>query len=365
MGLDLSGVTISATKPRRRPAALLADMGISVVPIDVEEGNVDRYILSKRLVIERRTGGGFLQGIMDKTLFTSAVYLREHFRLPVLIVEGETASAYRGFDPQAVRGALSSMMLLYAINVLRTPNTEETAQLIAMMARQEQIGIPEISLIPKRKAADLPDLQRRVIEMLPGAGMVAARQLLQHFGSVQRIVGATEDELRSLKGIGAKKAKAMHRTLNAEYRSVDTERDLEDAIVEAPDLLFKQPVTLVARQHHIYTEDKQRHVVDLVFLDIEGDELVLVELKRGRLARDHEAQLCRYLDRASESPLLRPFLAHGRRCRGLLATVEPCEFEPKCPDVLARVVDKKRVIDMLVERRRRRLGEGAMAGEDT
>ena len=33
----------------------------------------------------------------------------------------------------------------------------------------------------------------------PGSGMVMARELLQHFGSVQRIVGASEDELRRLK----------------------------------------------------------------------------------------------------------------------------------------------------------------------
>ena len=87
MAIDLSQLTISATQPKGKVAKALAALGIHVVPIEEDEGNVDRYVLSKRVALERRTGGGFLKGIMEKTLFTSAIYLREHFRIPVLIVE--------------------------------------------------------------------------------------------------------------------------------------------------------------------------------------------------------------------------------------------------------------------------------------
>jgi len=351
--IDLSVLTISATKPRGKPAVMLADMGITVVPVEEDEGNVDRYILSKRLAIERRTGSSFLGGIMDKTLFTSAIYLREHFRLPVLIVEGEVNYEYTMFDPQAIRGALSSMMLMYAINILSTPSIEETVRLIAMMARQEQIGIPDISLIPKRKAADLPDMQRRIVEMLPGCGMVMARDLLQHFGGLRRIMNATEAELRDVRGLGAKKAAEMYKVLNTEYESVDTERNLEDAVEAAPELLFDRPVALLARQHHIYTEEKERHIVDLVFLDSEADELILVELKRGKLTGEHYDQIRRYLDNAHKSHLLHTFLEHGTKIRGMLATVEECRFAPKRADVSVRIVDRKRTIETLKQLRDR------------
>ena len=355
MSVDLSQLFLSTTKPKGKPARMLAEMGIRIVPIEEDEGDVDRYVLSKRLAVERRTGGGFLKGIMDKTLFTSAIYLRQHFRIPVLVVEGEVNYEYSMFDPQAVRGALSSMLILYGLNVLSTPDVEETAALLAMMARQEQIGIPEISLIPKRKAADLPDLQRRVVEMLPGCGMVMARDLLQRFGSVRRIANATEDELRSLRGIGAKKAKEMARVLNADYEAVDTERSLEDAIQAVPELLFGQPVTLLDRQHYIFSDEKDRHIVDMVFLDPEADELILVELKRGRLAAEHVAQLRRYLDNAAKSKLLRGFAEKRRKVRGVLATVEPCELETKDPDISIRIVSREHAIAVLKELRRLRL----------
>ena len=376
MNVDLSVLTISATKPKGKPAAMLSEMGIAIVPVVEDEGNVDRYILSKRLAIERRTGSGFLRGIMDKTLFTSAIYLREHFDVPILIVEGEVNYEYTLFDPQAIRGALSSMILLYGMNVLSTPNIEETVNLIAMMARQEQIGIPEISLIPKRKATDLADMQRRIVEMLPGCGMVMARDLLQTFGSVERIVNAAEEEFRRVRGIGAKKAAEMVEVLNAEYEAVDTERDLEDAVEAAPELLFKQPVTLLARQHHIYSEppnsrnqvsaknlvsEKERHIVDLVFLNAEADEVILVELKRGKLTGEHVDQIRRYLDHAHKSPLLRAFLEKGTGIRGILATVEECKFKPKEADVSVCIVDKKQTIEVLKQLRNRRLERMAAA----
>ncbi|MBM3237319.1 hypothetical protein FJZ31_13580 [Candidatus Poribacteria bacterium] len=355
MNVDLSVLTISATKPNGKPAAMMAERGITVVPIEEDEGNVDRYILSKRLAVERRTGNSFLQGIMDKTLFTSAIYLREHFKIPILIVEGEVNYECTMFDPQRVRGALSSMMRLYGVNVLSTPNIEETVNLIVMMARQEQIGIQEISLIPKRKAKDLPDMQRRVIEMLPGCGMVAARDLLHYFGSVKRIVNATEEEFRNVPGVGAKKAAEIYKVLNAEYESVDTEKNLEDALEAMPELLFKQPVTLLDRQHYIYTEEKERHIVDLVFLDPEADELILVELKRGKLTEEHYDQICRYLDNAQKSQLLHTFLEKGTKILGMLATVEECKFEPKDTDVSVCIVDKKQTIEVLKQLRKRRL----------
>ncbi|MBL7202327.1 MAG: hypothetical protein ISS56_19475 [Anaerolineae bacterium] len=341
-------LAIAATKPRGKPAVLLAEQGITVHPIDEDEGNVDRYVLSRRLAVERRTGGTFLRGIEDKTLFTSAIYLREHFKIPVLIVEGETEDAHRAFSPQAIRGALASMVIRYGLSVLSTPDVQGTVALLAMMARQEQLGIADISTIPKRQAADLPDLQRRVIEMLPGCGMVMARNLLQRLGSVRRIVNATEEELCEVGGIGAVRAAEIHRMCNAEYASIDTERDLEDAVEAAPDLLFEGPVTLLARQHTLYSDGGERQVIDLVFLDDRAGELILVELKRGRLVRQHEEQLRHYLDQAHRSSLLRPLLDGGLRVRGIVATAAECAFEPRREGITACIVDAERARQVLV-----------------
>jgi ERCC4-type nuclease len=355
--MDYSDLTIHVTKPAGRPARLLAEMGLQVLPIEEHEENVDRYLLSRRVAVERRTGSGFLRGIMEKTLFTSAIYLREHFAVPVLLVEGEVDYTHSRFDPQAVRGALSSMLLLYGVSVLASPTTEETVSLLAMMARQEQAGIPEISLIPKRKATDLPDLQRRVVEMLPGCGWVTARDLLQHFGSVQRVINAAPEDLLRVRGVGVRTAVQISRVVSAEYESVDTERDLESAIEAAPELLLPQPVTLLARQHGITTPEG-RNVIDLVFLDPAARALILVEAKRGRLTQEHYRQLRRYLDCAHQSRLLRRHLGQGASLRGVLTTVEPGGFVPADPAVSVRIVARPDAIAVLKRRREERSVEG-------
>lgn len=355
MDREPAELTIHSTKPKGRPAKALTEMGIDVLPVAEDEGNVDRYILSKRLAVERRTGGGFLRGIMDKTLFTSAIYLREHFELAILIIEGQVNYEYTAFDPQATRGALSSMVLQYGLCVLSTADLEQTVALIAMMARQEQVGIPAISLIPKRKATGLADMQRRLIEMLPGCGMALARDLLQRFGGVQQVLSASRQELLACTGIGPTKADEIDAVLRGEYRSVDTEKHLEDAIEAEPSLLFDTPVELIDRQHYIFSESKERHIVDLVFVDEAATRIVLVELKRGKLAAEHVRQLRRYLDNAHKSSLLGGMLESGMELRGVLATVEPCDFQPKDRDISARIVDKERAIDVLCRLRRERI----------
>ena len=93
----------------------------------------------------------------------------------------------------------------------------------------------------------------------------------------------------------------------------------------------------------------------MVFLNAEADELILVELKRGKLTREHVDQIRRYLDNAHKSPLLRAFLEKGTKMRGILATVEECTFEPKKADVSVCIVDKKRTIEVLKQVRNRRL----------
>jgi ERCC4-type nuclease len=360
---DLSALTIWTTKPKSKLAARLAEIGIEVLALEQDEGNIDRYVLSERVAIEHRTSSAFLRGIQDKTLFTSAIHLREQYEIAALVVEGQVDHTRTGFHPQAVRGALTSMLVAYGLSVLSTPNLDETAALLAMLARQVQVGIPEISLNYKRKATELADLQQRVVEMLPGCGVSTARDLLQTFGSIERIVQADPQALRGVRGIGAKRAAEIHRTLHAEYRSVDIERDLEDAIDAAPELLFGAPapssrIVQLARQHHIYSEDQERHVVDLVFADKTANELVLVELKRGSLLPQHEEQLQRYLDHARESPLLRAVLESGASMRGILATVDNSAarrpFRPKNPHISALIVDRQATIDVLVRLRRQR-----------
>lgn len=354
-------LTVWTTHPEGPVARALRDEGLTIRAMEDDAGPIEHYVLSPDLAVARRTGATLLQGIEDKSLFTEAIDLGERFERAVLMVEGKVNYAYTAFNPQAVRGALSSMVIQYGMSVLATENVAETARMLAMMTRHAQEGVPEISLVPKRKAVDLPDLQRRVVEMLPRCGRVIARRLLQHFGSIACIVDASPNSLTEVQGIGAKTAEAIVRVLHATYRSVDVERDLEDAIEANPALLFDQPVTVLARQHVISIEadpTRERDVIDLVVCDKDAQVLWLVELKHGLLLSGHEVQLRRYLRHAAASSLLRSYLDRGYALRGLLATVTPSDFAPDAGGVEAVIVDEEAVIDVLGRLRNERLNLG-------
>ncbi len=355
-----SELIVWATLTNGTPADRLRRLGLKVEAIEQDEGRVDRYLLSPQVAVERRTFHTFLEGIRDKSLFASAIYLREHFETPMLLLEGCIDYEASGFHPQAIRGALSALMLEYGLSVLMTTDVDETVHLLAMMARHAQVGVPEISMTPKRKAVSLPDLQRRVVEMLPGCGRVAARELLQTFGSIERIVEADPLDLSRVRGIGRKRSREIAEVLRSEYRAVDTERDLEDAVEASPSLLFDRAVRLLTRQHVITSGTAvvgHRHAIDMVFLDLETSDLVLVELKRGLLKPEHEDQLRRYFDIAPQSPLLQPYLEAGAQMRGVLATVTDCDYVPLSGQITARIVEESAVIEVLIRLRRERLRE--------
>jgi len=354
LSFDYSSLFVQVTKPRSKLARKLKNLGMNLEPLD-EEGNIDRYVISKRLVIERRTGSSLLQGIMDKTLFVSAVDMREYYDIPILILEGAINYKYTQFSPQAVRGALTSMMIEYGITVLSTANLEETEALVTMIARQEQIGVPEISFVPKRKAVGIDDMQRRIIEMFPGIGRVKAREILQLFGSVKRFITASPQEISAMKGLGPKKVDQILKVINADYSGIDFEKDLEDAIEFDSKLLFSQPVQLLARQHYIFSEEEQRHFVDMVFLDESTKDVFIVELKRGILSAEHEKQLVRYLKNASQSKLLKDYLDQGYTMKGLLVTFEECEYTTTSNEIETVIVDKEEIRKVLKKLRKIRL----------
>ena len=53
-----------------------------------------------------------------------------------------------------------------------------------------------------------------LLDELPGVGPVRKRALLEHFGSPERLVAASREELEAVPGIPGKLARDIHRQLN-------------------------------------------------------------------------------------------------------------------------------------------------------
>src|SRR5918997_3387527 len=98
------------------------------------------YLLGGGVVVERKTAADFLASIVDRRLFRQLEALQESFGRPVLLLEGDPLAAERPVHPNAIRGALSYLVVVRGIPVVSTAGPEESAALLATMARHAQAG---------------------------------------------------------------------------------------------------------------------------------------------------------------------------------------------------------------------------------
>jgi len=345
---------LACSRPDGPIGRKLRERGVEVtlLPLEVDWRPLpDRYLLGEGRLAERFTTGQFGRAIVKKTLFLTALDLRSQEVEPIFVIEGTDFHEYGSLHPNAVRGALSSLIMEYRGSVLRTNDPEDTAELLTMMARHAQFGVPEISVVTKRKADSPADEQRRVVEMLPGVGFSLARRLLQRFGSIRRILSASPEDLAQVRGLSVGRAQVVLEVIHREYCAVDFEEEIEHILAEQPALLLDEPVSLVARQHVFSDAEGRRLIADLILADDAREVVYVVEVKRGALQRDDVRQLSAYLDAADHSPLLSAYMRRGYGLQGILAAPDSRISQTADERIEVRRVDCSAIAEALMQRR--------------
>ena len=187
------------------------------IDVKVNPMAVGDYQVSDEVIIERKTAKDFVESIIDKRLFKQARELSEEFKRPILILEGD--DIYNGMiHPNAVRGTIAAIAIDFGISIIPTRNSEDTAAMIKRIAVREQTGEKTpIQIRTDKKPVSLWEQQLFIIESLPNIGPVNAKNLLQHFGSVEKVINASESELQEVEGIGQKTAKSIRKVVESEY----------------------------------------------------------------------------------------------------------------------------------------------------
>jgi len=192
---------------------LLEDFGAEV---ELTVLTIGDYIVSERTVIERKTRKDFEKSIIDGRLFEQLKRLTETFDRVVLIIEG-TKHAER-INRKALFGAYASTVTDYDASLFFTKDKEKSAEIIFAIAKHEQIAKKGLVRIKARKKTfTIGESQRAVIEALPLVGPQLAIDLLEHFGTIENIIGASEKELTQVKNLGKKKAKIIKTVFQSIY----------------------------------------------------------------------------------------------------------------------------------------------------
>jgi DNA excision repair protein ERCC-4 len=170
------------------------------------------YVVSDRLVVERKGPTDLAASIKDRRLFEQLARLADAYPSVVLIVEGDPVHMHEA----AWQGALGRALTLGA-SVLRTTDAQDSAAWIARLYRQEGKPPSGPRGMPRVRRPTDDDLQTAedVLRSLPGISTVGAGRLLAHFGSLERVFAARSEELLEVRGIGPVRALRLDRLFRA------------------------------------------------------------------------------------------------------------------------------------------------------
>ncbi|MFH1307116.1 MAG: ERCC4 domain-containing protein [Candidatus Micrarchaeota archaeon] len=180
--------------------------------------SIGDFVLSSRLVAERKTRQDFESSIIDGRLFEQAKRLTSAYPRTILIIEGPPPEEERISRP-ALLGAYSALISEYGISLFFCKNPKSTAELLSSMAKYEQISKKTPHRIRSRqKSLTLSQAQRALIESLPSCGPRLAHNLLRYFNTPLNIFKADEKALEKVPLLGKKKAKLIRKVLDSVYK---------------------------------------------------------------------------------------------------------------------------------------------------
>ena len=203
--------------PRERGMAkLLEARGMEVTLRNLDVGD---YVVSDRVAIERKTASDFVASIIDpeRNLFRQIGDLSRSYDRPILILEGRDLYT-RQVNPNSIRGALVTVAVEYGVPIIPTEDQDETASVIALLANREQKEGHEPKLHGHKTARTLKEQQEYLISAIPSVGPRVARNLLKHFGSIERIMTASQEELQEVEMVGPKIAERIRELVGGEYK---------------------------------------------------------------------------------------------------------------------------------------------------
>ncbi|MET1124248.1 MAG: DEAD/DEAH box helicase [Archaeoglobaceae archaeon] len=188
--------------------------------IEVKTLEVGDYVLSDRVAVERKTADDFAKSITEaEKLFSQLAKLKASYQKPILIVEG---NPYAKLHPNAVRGAIAAIAVDFGIPVIQTSSPQETAEFLIAIARREQLerkrSVVEHAAKTKRT---LKEEQEYVVSAISSVGGVIAKNLLEHFQTIERIATASVEELQKVPKVGRKTAERIRTLMTTPYSEAD------------------------------------------------------------------------------------------------------------------------------------------------
>lgn len=198
---------------------------------DVEETNLevgdivlefDNYTV----VIERKSVADFIDSIRSNRLWEQLLkmvkndkFFDKEVKRKILLLHGsfKEIMSYE-FNEKlwaSLSGAFMEVVYVYGIPIFFIEDDEGLVTFLRVLSDREKRNANDSK--PKerwfrKKLSDIPEKDRKIylLSSIPGIGNELARNLLKHFGNIEKISRASTDQLMMVDGIGEKKARQIY-----------------------------------------------------------------------------------------------------------------------------------------------------------
>jgi Fanconi anemia group M protein len=176
-------------------------------------------VISDKVAIERKTAQDFVSSIIDpeRNLFRQMADLARTYDRPILILEGRDLYTSQ-MNAASIRGAMISVAVDWGVPIIPTEDRDETASVIALLARREMREGREPKVHGHKTARTLKEQQEYLVSAFSSVGPAVARNLLKHFGSVEKIMTASSEQLQEVELVGPKIASRIRELVGGEYK---------------------------------------------------------------------------------------------------------------------------------------------------
>jgi DNA excision repair protein ERCC-4 len=205
------GVVVDVFEQASGVPAALGRLGAEITIEPLVAGD---YRIGDEILIERKTAPDLHGSLARNRLWAQLGRLRDTAPYPYLLVEGDDLDAGPR-HPNAIRGALLAAADA-GITLLRSRDPDDSASWINRLALRHarRTGTPRTH--PSTRATQPPPFQDPRVGALaavPGISTGTARTLLDHYGSIERLIAAGPDHWATIDGIGTIRTHALAATL--------------------------------------------------------------------------------------------------------------------------------------------------------
>ncbi len=206
--------------PRETRAGIARFLQKAGVDLKLQNLEIGDYIVSDKVCIERKTVTDFLDTLINKrrNLFEQIHRMKNEYEKPLLVIEGDSIYGQRNVHPNVVRAVMASIALDYAVPIIQTRDVADTASLIYVIAKREQMpNKTEVNPHGKKPKASLKEQQEYFVSALSNIGIMTTRKLLGRFKTIERIMAASKEELMEVENVGDKTAEHIKKVFSTEY----------------------------------------------------------------------------------------------------------------------------------------------------